>query len=456
MFLFPILYIAFFLVSLKYLAQDKVKGILLFIVFGLPIYTMALSVSYMYGLSKLIPVMQSFKELSLLLYLGYAILNIREKIQLQWMDRIMLAFFCYVFLYVLIPLGSYTFLQRLLAFKSLSFFPLIYFTGRLVDVRKIQLNEIFHYICLLTVTAAVVLLFEVIAYTHIQTYSGYAPYALKYFDQETTGSYGLSWTFEIENGMKRFASIFSTPLELSAATLIATAALAALVTDHRNKMHFNRFTQLALISTLFTISFALSRASFASYFVMIYVYAGITGHKRILRLIHTGIITAAAILLLVSIQSDFVDFIINTINFSNASSAGHVLEWLNGLDSMMLHPLGIGLGESGRLSAMTGYNTGGENQFVIIGVQAGVIALGLYVAAYINSIRTALSVIRKQTGKIRRLGIFILLIKIGLFIPLFTAEVESYIYVSYITWFLTGLLFNMVSHLPKKGLFCQP
>ncbi|HJV18968.1 MAG TPA: hypothetical protein VJ552_03735 [Sediminibacterium sp.] len=456
MFLFPILYIAFFLVSLKYLAQDKVKGILLFIVFGLPIYTMALSVSYMYGLSKLIPVLQSFKELSLLLYLGYAILNIREKIQLQWMDRIMLAFFCYVFIYVLMPLGSYTFLQRLLAFKSLSFFPLIYFTGRLVDVRKIQLNEIFHYICLLTVTAAAVLLFEVITYTHIQTYSGYAPYALKYFDQETTGSYGLSWTFEIENGMKRFASIFSTPLELSAATLIATAALAALVTDHRNKMHLTRFTQLALISTLFTISFALSRASFASYFVMIYVYAAITGHKRIIQLIHIGILTAAAILLLVSIQSDFVDFIINTINFSNASSAGHVLEWLNGLDSMMLHPLGIGLGESGRLSAMTGYNTGGENQFVIIGVQAGVIALGLYIAAYINSIRTALSVIRKQTGKIRRLGIFILLIKIGLFIPLFTAEVESYIYVSYITWFLTGFLFNMVSHLPKKGLLCQP
>lgn len=456
MFLFPILYIAFFLVSLKYLAQDKVKGILLFIVFGLPIYTMALSVSYMYGFSKLIPVMQSFKELLLLLYLGYAILNIREKIQMQWMDRIMLAFFCYVFLYVLIPLGSYSFVQRLLAFKSLSFFPLIYFTGRLVDVRKIQLNEIFHYICLLTIIAAGVLLFEVITYTHIQTYSGYAPYALKYFDQETNGSYGLSWTFEIENGMKRFASIFSTPLELSAATLIATAALAALVTDQRNKMHLNKFTLLALVSTLFTISFALSRASFASYFVMIYVYAAITGHKRIIQLIHIGIASAAAVLLLVSIQSDFVDFIINTINFSNASSAGHVLEWINGVESMIQHPLGIGLGESGRLSAMTGYNTGGENQFVIIGVQAGVIALGLYIAAYINSIRTALSVIRKQTGKIRRLGIFILLIKIGLFIPLFTAEVESYIYVSYITWFLTGFLFNMVSHLPKKGLLCQP
>lgn len=456
MFLFPILYIAFFLVSLKYLAQDKVKGILLFIVFGLPIYTMALSVSYMYGFSKLIPVMQSFKELLLLLYLGYAILNIREKIQMQWMDKIMLAFFCYVFLYVLVPLGSYSFMQRLLAFKSLSFFPLIYFTGRLVDVRKIQLNEIFHYICLLTIIAASVLLFEVITYTHIQTYSGYAPYALKYFDQETNGSYGLSWTFEIENGMKRFASIFSTPLELSAATLIATAALAALVTDQRNKMHLNKFTLLALVSTLFTISFALSRASFASYFVMIYVYAAITGHKRIIQLIHIGIASAAAVLLLVSIQSDFVDFIINTINFSNASSAGHVLEWINGVESMIQHPLGIGLGESGRLSAMTGYNTGGENQFVIIGVQAGVIALGLYIAAYINSIRTALSVIRKQTGKIRRLGIFILLIKIGLFIPLFTAEVESYIYVSYITWFLTGFLFNMVSHLPKKGLLCQP
>jgi len=36
------------------------------------------------------------------------------------------------------------------------------------------------------------------------------------------------------------------------------------------------------------------------------------------------------------------------------------------------------------------------------------------------------------------------LFKIGLIIPLFTAEIDSYIYVSYITWFLTGYMINLI------------
>ena len=38
----------------------------------------------------------------------------------------------------------------------------------------------------------------------------------------------------------------------------------------------------------------------------------------------------------------------------------------------------------------------------------------------------------------------VILIKIGLIIPLFTAEIESYIYVSYITWFLSGYMINLI------------
>ncbi|MDP3667853.1 MAG: hypothetical protein Q8R50_14310, partial [Sediminibacterium sp.] len=65
MYLFPILYIAFFFLSLRYLFKGEYKGILLFIIFGLPIYTIALSVSNMYGFSRIIPVLQSLKEFSI-------------------------------------------------------------------------------------------------------------------------------------------------------------------------------------------------------------------------------------------------------------------------------------------------------------------------------------------------------------------------------------------------------
>lgn len=450
MFVFPILYISFFIATLKSLAADKVKGIMLFVVFALPIYTTTLSVTHLYGFTEWIPYLQSFKEITIILFLGYCILNIQQKFHWQWMDKIIAGFAIYAFLYAILPIGSYGLIQKLLAFKSISFFPFIYFTGRLINFRKINLNEIFSFIGLLTIGAALVLTYELVTYNHLQTHTGYALYNQHFYNQDPSGNYGLTWTFEIENGMKRFASFFSTPLEFSAATLVATAALAALITNNNNQIRFTPFTQLVLIGTAASIVFALSRASFASYGIIVYVYAWVTNKKQLIKIIHWGLIGVIALITLFAIQNDLIEFVINTITFSNASSVGHIIEWVNGIEAIGRHPLGMGLGESGRLSAFEGVNTGGENQFIIIGVQLGLVGLGLYLAAYIGCIKYAIKTIKTQTGKIRRLALFVLLIKIGLFIPLFTAEVESYIYISYTTWFLTGLLFNMKAQVLNK------
>jgi len=445
MFLFPIIYIFFFLYSLIGLTKDRQKGILLFIIFGLSIYTISLSITHMYGFTKWVPYMQSFKEVSIVIYLSYLIVTAKQKIRFHLVDKLVLLLFLYAFIYVLIPLGSYGFFQRVLAFKSLCFFPVIYFTGRMMNIKKVNLAEIFHYIGLLSILAATVLFFEVITNMHLQTYTGYAAYNSYFFDIEPSGNYGLSWTYEIESGMKRFESFFANPLEYAAATLISVSALAALATNNRNKLRLNNFTLLALFSTLFGITFALSRASFASYLVIIYAYAWIMENKRFIKLFHYGLLLLLAIFLFITIKGDLFQFIINTIQFKNESSLGHVIEWLNGLDSMIRYPLGIGLGESGRISAFTGLNTGGENQFVILGVQVGIVALAIYLTIYYQLLKIAFINSRKQKGKLRRISIFIFLIKMGLLLPLFTAEVESYIYISYLVWFLSGILINMVS-----------
>jgi hypothetical protein len=314
-----------------------------------------------------------------------------------------------------------------------------------MKLEQIVLTDIFHYIALFAIAAAAVLLVEVITYTHIQSITGYAGYNEFFFDQSPNGSYGLTWTFEIENGMKRFASFFSTPLELASASLVALAAVAAIVTDKDNSIRFNKWTLTTFFASLFCIIFALSRASFASYFIILYAYAMLTNKKVILRFIHIGFAGIVALFLIVSFNNDFVDFIINTLNFSNASSVGHLIEWANGIESMISHPLGIGLGESGRISAFSGFNTGGENQFIILGVQTGIITLGLYIAAHVVIIKTSYRLFKTSVGRIRRLALFLLLLKIGLIIPLFTSEAEAVIYVSYTTWILTGLLINMSS-----------
>ncbi|HQS35917.1 MAG TPA: hypothetical protein PLC18_10925 [Sediminibacterium sp.] len=426
LYLIPCVYVFSFLFAGYQLFQHKPQFILRFFIFGLPIYITALSLLNQMGLGGLMPLFQGFKELIVVTALGYLIYHQTSKIQLTLIDKLVLAFFIYTSLYVFLPLGDHGFTQKLLGLKSLSFFPLIYFTGRFIHPKLINLNANFSYILIVSIVAGMVLLLETITNVHLQTYTGYAEFFIRFFDTEPSGNFGLSWTFETSNGLKRFASIYGGPLELGVNTLFTLAALLALYTKDNFKFQLNQLGVIALLVSLLSIVFAISRASFVSYFLMIYVYALVTKKSQLLQVFYYGGIG--------------VVLIIGTINFSDNSSAYHVLQWLDGLEAIAAKPLGMGLGMSGRVSGAVGDNIGGENQLIIIGVQAGIIAVLLYVAIYIALIRFSIQQFKLKKGKIKKLALCLLLIKIGMIIPTFTANAESYVYNAYITWFLAGLL----------------
>jgi hypothetical protein len=87
---------------------------------------------------------------------------------------------------------------------------------------------------------------------------------------------------------------------------------------------------------------------------------------------------------------------------------------------------------------------GGENELIIIGIQVGIVPMILYGYMYVYTIAKSASVFNNQKGKIRKIALFILLTKIGLIIPTLTSEAESYLYISYICWFFTGYLINLL------------
>ena len=421
-------------------------------VFGLPIYTTALSLFYMYGFGHYITLLQALKEILVLIALGLLVYHYSKKIVFHIVDKLIIAFFLYTLSYVFLPIGQYGFIAKLFAFKSISFFVLLYFTGRLFDPAKIYINRFFYYICLVSMAAALVQLYEVYHYQHFQTMTGYADYNYYIFNQEATGNYGLSWTFEIDSGAKRFASFFSNPLENSSATLLTVSVLAGLYTQNDNKIKLNSFGWLAFASTLTVIFFSLSRASFVSYFFMIYIYSFLTNKKYILWTIH-ALFVIAVLYFLFLIGKDMEEFVRNTINFSNPSSLGHLIEWLDGIQAMINSPFGVGLGESGKVSNALGQNIGGENQFIIIGVQAGVIGLGIYMAIYCLLISNAYRWFRRFTGKEKKVALSILLMKIGFIVPMMTANFESYIYASYVSWFISGLFISMIVQQTEKANF---
>lgn len=455
MIVFPLVFLFSFIIATREIIRGNTQDFLLFLIFGLSIYTTAMSVSYMIGLKGMIPGFQFFKELLILTVLSINILTLRKKPRFHLIDYLILAFFLYTLVYAILPIGEQTLVNRLIAFKSTSFFVLVYFTGRFFDPAKIYIGKYFNYIMLLTIAAGVIISFEFLFNQHLQTLTGYADYSYYFFNFEPSGNFGLSWTFESEGGFKRFASFFANPLENAAATLLALATIFALYTRDDNKFKPDLTGILAMAASFACITLAISRAPFASYFLVIYIYALLTKKKYITHTIHLGVAAVALYFIYILTRfedktSGLIEVIVNTLNFSNPSSVGHVVEWVQGITAMISNPFGLGLGTSGRVGGSLGETTGGENQFIIIGVQAGILALLCYLVIFISFIKTGIKWLPVLKGKERKVCMMVLLMKIAFFIPLLTSEVESSSYISYMNWFFSGLLISILMQYSKK------
>ena len=442
--IFPIAYIVSFLVSLWGVFKKRGEAIFIFVIVGLPIYNTALSITYAYRLKGWIPALQSCKELLILLSLSMLVWNYRKKITFHSLDYWILAFLIYTSIYIILPLGHYSFTEKLVALKSLSFFTLIYFTGRCIDIDKVYIKKIFYSISILSIAAALLLVVEVITNTHFQTITGFSLFNADFFGSEIGGHYGLSWTFERDNGVKRFASFFSNPLEFSSSTLITTAIILALYTQKDNSLRITHFGWIVALSALFSVVLAISRASLIAYVLLIYCYAMITRRREIQYVIYSLLGFATIYLLYLIKDRNLYDYIISTIQLNDTSSVGHLLEWVEGAQSILTHPFGIGLGESGKVAAALQQNVGGENQFIIIGVQTGLISLVIYVGIYILIIRRCLQWYPLLSGKSKMLTLTLLLMKIAFIFPLLTSNFDSNSYITFLTWLLTGIWISLL------------
>lgn len=443
MFLFPIIYIISFVYAITLLLKKEIKGFYIFIAIGLPVYINALSVTYLYGFEKAIPVMQAFKEISLVFAFFLVILQFKKRPKLILIDKLILLFFIYSLLYLFLPIGEYNFFNRLIAFKALSVFPVIYFTGRFCKIDNINIDQFFSYICAVIIAAAFVLLFEVIPYQHLHTHTGLTNFMVHFYNAQAGGSYGLLYSFETESGLKRFGSIFSSPLELSAASILTLSILLGLITSKSNRIKFTNFYILTFFATLFCVLFAVSRAAFVNYFLLIYCYAHITHNKQIIKYFHYFVLLIG-IYFAFFLKGNLYDDIVATLSFENSSSIGHVLEWINGINAMITHPFGMGLGASGRVSMETNDNIGGESQLIIIGVQVGVAMIIVYIWSYALLIKTGLQSLKTASGKKKKLILATVLLKIGFIIPLITSYFDSFIYITFASYFLSGLMINMI------------
>jgi hypothetical protein len=432
--------------------KGKWTYFIFFLTAFLPFYITSLSVIYLATSSSLIlGVFQVLKELivliAVLVFVFYNRKIFEYPLRLQITDWLMLGFLGLGFLYLLLPIGEASFMNKVLYYKSMLIPGFIYFLGRNTRFSDLEIKRLFGIIFVIAIGAFVVNLLETfVLNAHIQQFSGYALYNQAINNIDPTGNFGLTWTFETQAVTKRLASFFSDPLEMASSVLMGF--VAGLIWFLTTKKEQNWFYVLIMLVSLGSLFFSASRAAFGAFFVMIFFVALVFGLYKLI----TGgflVLICFGLYVLFFASEDFYFFVLDTLTFENTSSIGHVVEWLLSLDSMVVNPLGIGLAMSGNAGSVTNeLRVGGENQFLIYGVQLGWIGMLLYILVLASGVILSLRVFYQTENRMTaRLAFVAASVKVGLLLPLFTANAEMYSYVAWISWWMIGYSVNSYSRI---------
>lgn len=357
------------------------------------------------------------------------------ELKTTFLDKTIILFIILSSIYAIIPIGEASFYVKLIYLKNIYLIGVVYYLGRNFFVNEnlfFNLKKIFiSILCIAFLVSSIEYLFNF----HLHSFFNYAKFNLLINDILPKGNFGLSWTFERSPDQPRFGSIFPNPLEFSSnLILFLTIPLFAIL--HSKK---NIYKNLLIILIVFvSFYYAYSRASILSALIVIFAALLITKNYRTVFYILV-LLLFSILIFYFSASEDSIYFVIDTFTFNESSSFSHLIEWIQAILTIIENPLGVGLAMSGNASGVDqAIKIGGENQFLIYGVQMGVISMILYSLMLFKSIRDSFSVFSLSKGYVKELAFIVLLTKFGLIIPLLTANAELYLFVSLTTWFLIG------------------
>ncbi len=373
------------------------------------------------------------------------------RIRLHTVDWFFVAFLLITLLYAAAPIGQATISSKLVGLKNILLLGLSYFLGRNSSLKALESKKMLQVVILIGVVACVFTIIEFGTYTHFQSISGFARYNEDINEIDPRGHYDLAYTFQTSFAKKRFAAFFSNPLELASAMLLSfAAALFLLVNSKFESTKWLYF--VGAVSAVLALYFSFSRSSMVALVMVLFLAAVL---KKYYRLIASGVLAVLAIAFYIAFLAgaDLRNFVVDTLTFQNPSSFGHLVSWFEGIESMIANPMGLGLGTSGSgTSVENELRVSGENQFLIFGVQLGVVGLYLYLQLLVASIIFCVKTFRKARSREEQMIPFVAAcVKFGLLMPAMTSNIETYLYIALISWWMVGYSIQTYRKISTSG-----
>ena len=438
---FIVFYFIIFGYTIDKISRGKIEYLIIYICTCLPIYTTLQAQAFKVFNSEIIVTIIKLSKDIIFIYaftiflFGKNIHLFKRIFKFSLVDKLILIFTLIVTIYALIPLGEADIFSKLIYAKNLYIISISFLIGRNIKIDEVFFNTIKKILKYLILSLTFFLCFEFILSTHFHSIIDFSNYNILVNEIDPQGNYGLSWSFESQGSSPRYAAFFADPLELSASLLLLTSLL--IYNFWNNKRNISYFL-LFMVTAAFLFSF--SRGAIVACIGI--VLFGLLLNKKYKTLLFIFVVFILSTLSLLYFGNEEIRYlIIDTLKFENTSSLGHLVEWIEGILSIFENPFGIGLAMSGNASGVDqAIKVGGENQFLIFGVQMGVLSIITYVLILFFVIIRSCKVYFMSSNNDKHISFIVACTKFGLLLPLLTANAELYLFVSLTTWFFAGYI----------------
>ena len=438
---FIVFYFIIFGYTIDKISRGKIEYLIIYICTCLPIYTTLQAQAFkIFNTEIIVAIIKLSKDIifiyAFIIFLFGKNIHLFKRIfKFSLVDKLILIFTLIVTIYALIPLGEADIFSKLIYAKNLYIISITYLIGRNIKIDEVFFNSIKKILKYLILSLTFFLCFEFILSTHFHSIIDFSNYNILVNEIDPQGNYGLSWSFESQGSSPRYAAFFADPLELSASLLLLTSLL--IYNFWNNKRNISYFL-LFMVAAAFLFSF--SRGAIVAC-IGIVLFGLLLNKKYKSLLLIFGLFLLSTLSLIYFGSEEIRYFIIDTLKFENTSSLGHLVEWIEGILSIFENPLGIGLAMSGNASGVDqAIKVGGENQFLIFGVQMGVLSIITYVLILFFVIKRSCKVYFMSSNYVKHISFIVACTKFGLLLPLLTANAELYLFVSLATWFFAGYI----------------
>jgi len=438
---FIVFYFIIFGYTIDKISRGKIEYLIIYICTCLPIYTTLQAQAFkIFNTEIVVAIIKLSKDIifiyAFIIFLFGKNIHLFKRIfKFSLVDKLILIFTLIVTIYALIPLGEADIFSKLIYAKNLYIISITYLIGRNIKIDEVFFNSIKKILKYLILSLTFFLCFEFILSTHFHSIIDFSNYNILVNEIDPQGNYGLSWSFESQGSSPRYAAFFADPLELSASLLLLTSLL--IYNFWNNKRNISYFL-LFMVAAAFLFSF--SRGAIVAC-IGIVLFGLLLNKKYKSLLLIFGLFLLSTLSLIYFGSEEIRYFIIDTLKFENTSSLGHLVEWIEGILSIFENPLGIGLAMSGNASGVDqAIKVGGENQFLIFGVQMGVLSIITYVLILFFVIKRSCKVYYLSSNNDKHISFIVACTKFGLLLPLLTANAELYLFVSLTTWFFAGYI----------------